>query len=73
MTEIVADKLRKRIAGREVLKDLSLTVERGLVYGLLGRNGAGKTTLIKRRRGPLSHVVVSDSLFRSPNTREISQ
>jgi len=53
MTEIVADKLCKRISGREVLKDLSLSVERGVVYGLLGRNGAGKTTLIKHLLGLL--------------------
>lgn len=53
MTEIVAVNLCKRIAGREVLKNLSLTVERGLVYGLLGRNGAGKTTLIKHLIGLL--------------------
>ncbi len=29
-----------------VLADTTLTVERGSVYGLLGRNGAGKTTLL---------------------------
>ncbi|NOX65160.1 MAG: ABC transporter ATP-binding protein [Chlorobi bacterium] len=29
------------------LNDLSLTVERGSIFGLLGPNGAGKTTLIK--------------------------
>jgi ABC-2 type transport system ATP-binding protein len=27
--------------------DLSLTLEPGTIYGLLGKNGAGKTTLLK--------------------------
>jgi ABC-2 type transport system ATP-binding protein len=31
----------------EALKGVSLTVERGEIFGLLGQNGAGKTTLIK--------------------------
>ena len=32
---------------KEVLHDFSLSLERGRVYGLLGKNGAGKSTLIK--------------------------
>ena len=39
-----ARNLAKRYGKREVVKDVSLTVEAGTVAGLLGPNGAGKTT-----------------------------
>lgn len=35
------------------VKDLSLTIERGRIIGLLGPNGSGKTTLIKMMNGLL--------------------
>lgn len=38
--------VEKRFGQRAVLQGLSLRVERGEVYGLLGPNGVGKTTLI---------------------------
>ena len=37
----------KRYAGHVAVRDLSLRVPRGAVYGLLGPNGAGKTTTIR--------------------------
>jgi ABC-2 type transport system ATP-binding protein len=35
-----------KISGKNILKGITLNVERGEIIGLLGRNGAGKTTLI---------------------------
>ena len=42
--ELVVERLAKRYGSRQVVKDVSLTVESGSVVGLLGPNGAGKTT-----------------------------
>lgn len=37
----------KRIGRREILKDVSVMVKRGDIFGYLGPNGAGKTTTIR--------------------------
>src|SRR5688500_19765295 len=37
----------KRYAGHIAVRELSLRVPKGSVYGLLGPNGAGKTTTIR--------------------------
>ncbi len=42
---LIAQDLRKSFKGREVIKGVSLSIERGEIVGLLGPNGAGKTTL----------------------------
>jgi ABC-2 type transport system ATP-binding protein len=48
MSEILRIKgLGKAFGRRGVFSDLSLRLEAGKVYGLLGRNGEGKTTLIR--------------------------
>ena len=44
MSNLVAQSLKKAYKGREVVKDVSLSVNEGQVVGLLGPNGAGKTT-----------------------------
>ncbi|WP_368646385.1 ABC transporter ATP-binding protein [Alkalibacterium putridalgicola] len=46
-TTIAIDKVGKTINRKEIIKDLSLTINEGEVLGLLGPNGAGKTTLIR--------------------------
>ena len=44
--KLICEHLTKAYGGREVLRDVSLTLEPGKIYGLIGRNGAGKTTLL---------------------------
>ena len=41
----------KRYAGHTAVRNLSLVVPRGAIYGLLGPNGAGKTTTIRMIMG----------------------
>ena len=39
--------LKKNYGAFEVLSDINLTIERGEIYGLLGRSGEGKSTLLR--------------------------
>ncbi len=43
--------LKKYFANQKAVDDISLTAERGQIFGLLGPNGAGKTTLIRMITG----------------------
>ena len=44
MSILKAQHLAKSYKGRQVVKDVSLSIESGQIVGLLGPNGAGKTT-----------------------------
>ena len=44
---IKVENLVKYYDGRCVLDGINLEIEKGCIYGLLGRNGVGKTTLIR--------------------------
>jgi ABC-2 type transport system ATP-binding protein len=47
--------LSKRYRKIQALRNVSLSVEQGEIFGLLGQNGAGKTTLIKILLGIARH------------------
>ena len=57
---LVIDKISKTYGNKEIIRDISMTINRGQIVGLLGPNGAGKTTsfyvivgLIKADRGSI--------------------
>lgn len=52
---LIIDQLEKKYEDKVVLKDLSLKVPQGTIFGLIGPNGAGKSTLIGVLTGLLSY------------------
>ncbi len=46
-------KVSKRFDKIEAVSDVSLSIEEGQVFGLLGTNGAGKSTLLRMMAGVL--------------------
>ena len=44
---LLIDAVTIRLGGRDVLRDVCLTIARGEVVGVTGPNGAGKTTLLR--------------------------
>ncbi len=51
---IEVEGLTKSFGGRTVVRDLSMRVKRGQIYGFLGPNGSGKTTTIRMLCGLLT-------------------
>ena len=51
---IEVEGLTKRFDGHTVVRDLSMQVRRGAIYGFLGPNGSGKTTTIRMLCGLLT-------------------
>jgi len=62
-TVIEVTDLCKSFDRKDVLRNLSLTVPRGSVLGLLGKNGSGKSTLIKCLTGLLQPSGGSTRIF----------
>ena len=83
MATIELDHISKGYEGREVLSDLSLTIEHGECFTLLGPSGCGKTVLMRLIAGfdvpeqgtiRIGDTVVVDAqkhIALSPDTRDL--
>jgi ABC-2 type transport system ATP-binding protein len=60
---VTARGLGKTIAGRTILRDVSVAVAPGTVVGIIGKNGAGKTTLLEVLLGFSPATSGSSQLF----------
>lgn len=49
--KLIAKNVNKVIGGKQILKDVNLSLESGHVYGFVGRNGSGKTMLFRALSG----------------------
>jgi len=69
-TVVALDRINKAYESKIAVKDLSLQIDEGVMFGLLGPNGSGKTSTIRMMIGitmPDSGVV---NLFGKPFSRE---
>ncbi len=64
--------LHARVEGKDILRGISLTVNRGEVHAIMGPNGSGKSTLAKVLAGhPSYEVTGGEVLFDGKNLLEL--
>jgi len=64
MNAIITENLSKTYeGGKEAVKNLSITLAQGEVFGFLGPNGAGKTTAVKLLSGILAPTTGKSQIF----------
>lgn len=53
MNEVIlkCSNICKKIGKKNILNDVSFSIEKGDIFGFIGPNGAGKTTVIKLMLG----------------------
>lgn len=69
--------LKKKFGEIEVLKDISLEVKKGEIYGIIGHSGAGKSTLLRCLNGLESYdtgsILIKDNEIKDLNKLEIRE
>jgi len=65
----------KRFNGYEAISSMNLTINNGIVYGLLGTNGAGKSTLLRMISGVIKPdegviLVDNENSYDNPNVKK---
>ncbi len=72
MVAVQLNKVSKTIKGREILSDVSFTIEKGKIIGFVGRNGSGKSMLFRVITGLVKPTSGEVSLFGETLHRTIS-
>lgn len=65
---IQIEQLTKTYKNKHVLENITLSIEKGKIYGLIGMNGAGKTTLMKCILNMITPSSGSITLFNEVDT-----
>ena len=63
MSSLVIKDLHATVAGQEILRGLSLEVEKGKVHAVMGPNGSGKSTLSKIIAGHPDYTITSGDIL----------
>jgi len=71
-TPVWAEGLVKTFGGTAAVKGVSLSVPRGMIYGVLGPNGAGKTTTLRMILGIIDPDRGQRTLLGHASPREVS-
>lgn len=65
--------LRKEFGTKTAVKDITLSIEKGQIFSLLGVNGAGKTTTIRMLTGLIKPTSGQAFIFGSSVTEELEK
>jgi len=66
---LAAEHIQKEYSGKAILRNASIHVEQGEIYGLIGKNGSGKTTLFRILTG-LIHDYSGTVVVRNVDNRK---